>query len=687
VTGQPIGLMRLISCALFVAMFARLAGIGTGWLPGAPSLGAAAAVALALAGFQSAGPAATTRRLRLWAATHQFEIGLAALTVAALALRAPSLGADLGHHPPNIDEYRLAHNVKQYLATSAIGYHTVEHYPGILFWILAAASMLLYLQGLMDGAFMSISGMPVESFILAGRLTSVAAGAATVALAGLIGRQMAGHLAGWIAAALVAIAPLALATTTTNRNDPTQVLLLCAAVHAALASLDSKKRRWPALAGLFAGLATAVKYTSIFALVPALAAAGLRGDAPERARRAAISIAAFALALALTNHFLWWDVANFVRQLSDQVEITGPGHWAAMKNPPWYHAVVLSGSIGWALLALGAVTGAYALARGDRRAWVFWLLPILYSWFTTRRPSQFTRWVYPLLPFVAVAGAAGLVQALSWLRARINLRATSRPAIATVAVVAIGLALLAQPMWRGLSEVSRRINPQTHLAMERWVSGRPAGERVLVERGWLPLPDAAATVRRVPDMQRALGSSLYVLSAYDLVVISELHVRHPGLRQLSLVHRELTAPSRFGGRYGYDFFAYVPPKVPPLPGPINLRLDAADADRLLGPEWGAAEAGQPGRLLPASGAGISVPLASTGPVPITVIVTGPNLPDMPLAIADPAGPVALTAVRQDASRLALTGRIRLAPSGRPTEIVLTPDNRRIRVRVLQVTAG
>ena len=62
--------------------------------------------------------------------------------------------------------------------------------------------------------------------------------------------------------------------------------------------------------------------------------------------------------------------------------------------------------VGWALLILAAGFGVYGFATGRRQAWVFWLCPLLYSWFMTKRPSQFPRWVLPLLPFVAVAGAA-----------------------------------------------------------------------------------------------------------------------------------------------------------------------------------------------------------------------------------------------------------------------------------------
>ena len=681
--------LTALSGLLFAAMFARLGGVGAGWLPAAPVWGALALAAMALSRVADRGlprVAGGPAGWRALAVRHAFVLALAAVTVLALAVRLPGISTDLGHHPPNIDEHRLAANVKQFLATGAVGYHTVEHYPGILFWILAAASLVLYLRGLMEGAFATIRGMPVETFILAGRVVSAALGAGTVALVGLIGRQVSGVPAGIVAAALVALAPLAMQTAMTNRNDPMQVLLICATVHASLAAGGSDRRRWPVLAGVYGGLATAVKYTSAFALAPALAASMARGSVRERAARSACAMAAFGLATAVTNHFLWWDVANFVRQLSDQVGITGPGHWGAMDNPAAFHAEILARfGIGWPLLVLAAAFGAYTLARGDRRALIFWLLPVLYSWFTTKRPSQFPRWVYPLLPFAAVAGAA----ALAWLAGTLRARSVGagqarwRTALAGVLVaVAVG-----PPVWRGVSDLSRRLNPPTHILLEQWLAQRPAGEIVLLERGWLQLPAGSIAVRRVPDLARALDGSLYALAAADWVVVPEPLFRHPGLKRLGLARRFAADQHRFGGNVGYDFEVYSTPMVPPVPTPLEIRFESPDAAALLGDEWPSPVAGRPGRELPAAGASVFLPLAATTDVDFIVELeaTGPSAAE-PVTIADTAGAIALSA-RPGGHAVTLAGSARASVRGRPIELRILPQTRRTRVRVLRLVAG
>ncbi len=684
-------IVRVSAALVLAAMFARLGGLGVGVLPSAPVLGLLAAALLALSTLV-AHRNDVTRFLgggwRDWARANRFAIGLAILVAVAVLLRLPSIGNDLGHHPPNIDEHRLAVNVKAFLATGDVGYHTVEHYPGILFWILSGVSLLTYLKGLMAGAFITIRGMPVEDFILAGRLTSAVIGAATVGVVGLMGRRLAGVTGGLIAAGLFAFAPLAIQTTMTNRNDPIQVLLMSAAVLAAMASIESEERRWPILAGVFAGLATAVKYTSVFALVPALLAALIDGAWRERGVRASLALVGFGLAVAITNHFLWWDSANFVRQLSDQVAITGGGHWGAVSNPSAFQTGVLARfGIGWPLLVLGALVGAWRLASGDRLAWIFWVLPILYSWFTTQRPSQFPRWAYPLLPFVAVAAAAAIVWVAAALRTRFSTSGEASAARARLPLLAFGgLApvLIALPVWQGIVDVSRRVNPPTHLLLEAWLAERPAGERVLVERGWLNLKGPGA--QRVADLGKTLGSGVYPLTAADWIVVPEPLFTNPGLKQLSLA-RQFKADYGFGGRVGYNFDVYTPPVPPPIPTPVDIRLDAAEAAPFLGADWGSSAG--PGRELPATGASVFLPVSTSGPLTVQIELAGRGFTpgEPPVIVADGQGPLALTVASGSSSTMTLTGTARRAERGRTTELSITPEGRRVRVRVVRVVAG
>jgi Dolichyl-phosphate-mannose-protein mannosyltransferase len=684
--------VTVLPIVFFAALFLRLGGGGVTWLPSAIVLMGLGLAALAL-------NAAVTQRSSFWTgithdwrgliARYGFVAGLIALAVLAVLIRLPSIGADLGHQPLDIDEHRLAANVKQFFVKGEIGYHTVEHYPGLFFWMLTGTSLLIYLQGLMEGTLHSIREMPVESFVLAGRLTNTLVASATVVVTGLIGRQMSGTAAGLMAAGILAIAPLSVETMTAMRNDPAQALFVCAAIHAALAASSTDRRAWPVLAGLFSGIATAIKYTGVFALLPALVAALLRGSVSARAARVGLVLLGFVPAIATTNHFLWWDFPNFLRQLSDQVAITGPGHWAALENPAAFHIEILVRfGVGWALLILAAGYGVYGLATGRRDAWVFWLFPLFYSWFTTKRPSQFPRWVFPLLPFVAVAGAA----ALAWIVSSVRVspawtRRRSGPALGATALALLVVAVMGQPLWVGLITLSRRLTPPTQQLVEQWLRERPAGERVLVGQYWLDLTSSRLTVRRVPDLGAALQGGLYSLASNDWVVVPEPFFQNPGLKRLMFVRRVSADQRSLGGNIGYDFEIYASPKLPPSTGRLEIRLGEAEAEPFLGPEWDAPAIGQPGRQLPPKGASLYLPPRSGAVARISVDVAGTNLPagNSPIAITDAAGPILLGDVPASASSgRSSTGVARLAAGGRATELRLTPANPLHRVRVIRL---
>lgn len=675
--------VRVLAAA---AIFARLGGVA--WLPPAPVLAALLLAWLAVDAVRRADGRLAWRR----SGFDWYAVALAALLVLTVLVRLPSLSADLGHQPPDIDGHRLGASIRHFFLTGSVEHTTVEHYPGIVFWAMAATSLGAYLSGLMRGSFASVLGMPVESFMFAARLTNVLAAAGTVACTAGIARRLGGRGAAIGAAAIVAFVPLAVDTSTATRNDSGQVLLLVAAVWATLVAFDSGSTRWLAVAGVFGGLATGAKYTSAFILVPALVAAVSMRPAADRIRRALTATAGFAAAVAVTNHFLWWDFANFVRQLSDQVAITGPGHWAASANPAAMHRTVLATlGPGWPLLMLGAAWGAWGLARGRDRAWLFWSFPLLYSWFTTHRPSQFARWVYPLLPFVAVAGACGVAVAVAALSrwpgwGRIARGPAARAVVATLLVgVTFG-----PPLWAGAVTISRRMTPSTARVLESWLRDRvPAGNTVLLEDGWLDLREAPFGVMRVPNLAWVLAPGRNALAAADWVVVPETHFGNPALTSLALMKQVAADQRSFGGNLGFDYRVYVTPRLAPVEV-VDLALDDPAAAPALGSEWETASDGQPGRLLPDRSAALYLPPPAHDEVSIEVDVAGAgDTPAGPPLVVTLAGdPITLTDVASPAPGVRrLVGRLQVRHASRAVEMRLDPVRRGARLRVLRVHVG
>jgi hypothetical protein len=265
-------------------------------------------------------------------------------------------------------------------------------------------------------------------------------------------------------------------------------------------------------------------------------------------------------AVAVTNHYIWSDFPNFLKQLSDQIAITGPGHWGATDDPRGFYVLILGRfGTGVALLVLAAAFAVYTLATRRLDFWIAVSFPILYLAFMAGRPSQFPRWVYPMLPFVAIMSAASVVMIGERLRAWMRTRSVSpRTAHAVVGLLVAGV--LAQPMWSGAVSVSRRLTVPPYARAEARIRelAKP-GEVVLLEKGWLDLSTSGVTTRRVEDLRKTLDGGLDQFSGAGWVVVPKTQFGHPTLRQLGFYER-IHADQGFGGSVGYDYEIYAVPK-------------------------------------------------------------------------------------------------------------------------------
>jgi len=548
-----------LSAAVFVA---RLGGVGASWLPATGVLAAIYAI-LALSA-RLPDDAVSRGSVNAFVRRHGFTIALIAVVALGVAIRLPRLNAELGHTPLDIDEQRLAENVRHFFITGELVHTTVEHYPGLVFWLFSAAAFVGYTRLLSAGRAIPPDLLPVERFVAWARLANVGVAAGIIVLTALIGRRIFNARAGIAAAAIVAIAPLSTATTLVVRNDPGMVLAVLAAVYCALVALDDGRPRWIVLAGAVGGLATGIKYSSVFVIVPVIAAAWMRGSSVGRAMRCVLACGAFVVAVGVSNHFIWADVPTFLQQLSDQVAITGAGRWSASANPAAMYVQVLAGSTGAGavLLAAAACFIVYALTAPRTRTLIFLAFPVFYMWFMTHRPAQFARWVFPLLPFVAVAGTGALMAAVERLlrdwQQRTGVTPHTRHAIPAIVAVVVVLAA-AQPLTGAATDFSRRLSTPTHTLAERWLAEHVhGGEPVLTEDGWLDLAGLPSPVRRVPDLRALLDGGVAACAGAAWVVVPETDFGHPTLTRLAFVQR-FHAGQGFGGNTGYDYEIYRVP--------------------------------------------------------------------------------------------------------------------------------
>lgn len=551
--GTPALAARATALVAATAIVCRLAGLGVTWLPPTMLLVLLLGVSHATEWFlreRSRVP------LRALAREHAFVLAVAALVVLTLVVRLSNLTSDLGHVPLDIDENRLAANIKLYFVTGALGHETVEHYPGLAFWLFAGAAFLRFVRGLGAGLVTTPAHLSVAEFVAAARIANVFVAMGIVALTACIGRRIAGTW-GLLAALLVAIVPLSIDTTTVCRCDPVMVLAVLGAVQLSLVALDRTGSAWFIAAGAVAGIATGVKYSGVFALGPVLVATLAFVSWRDRLKAGMQACAAFVAAIAITNHFIWYDFPNFLIQLTLQVAITGRGHWAATDNPAGFYMMILDRfGPGVGLMALAGAFAAYTLSTRRKDRWTFVSFPLWYLAVMASRPSQFPRWVFPLLPFATIAAVAAIGQAYGAIASRDARRIRAWRAITVVAVVT----LMAQPLWAGIVSASRRLATPTHVLAERWITEHVApGATVIVERGWLVLDGTPVQVRRVDDLKKTLDGGLAMLAGAQWVVVPEPDYGHPLLQSLSLYDRIHGEP-RLGSGTGYDYSFYAVPQ-------------------------------------------------------------------------------------------------------------------------------
>ncbi|HET7142086.1 MAG TPA: glycosyltransferase family 39 protein [Candidatus Limnocylindria bacterium] len=128
-------------------------------------------------------------------------------------------------------------------------------------------------------------------------------GVAAVALLYLSVRREAGVLAGVVAGTVLALTPVAALMFRFNNPDALLTLLLVAAAHATVRSLDRGSLRWLAVAGVCIGLAFLTKMLEGLMIVPVLVAVYLVA-APGTMRRRLAGVGVAALATVVSAG--WW---------------------------------------------------------------------------------------------------------------------------------------------------------------------------------------------------------------------------------------------------------------------------------------------------------------------------------------------------------------------------------------------
>jgi hypothetical protein len=327
-------------------------------------------------------------------------------------------------------------------------------YPRLLMYLLAAVYGAFYAVGRIAGAFDSFAEFVSYwhrswwVFFLIGRLVSVAAGVASVAVLYKLASRIGTTRLALVSAFLLATAFLHVRDSHYATTDVMTTLLALGSVLWALRLAETGRARDANVGALLAGLTTATKYNAALLALP-LGIAGARrmrecADAGIATRVRASRWVPMALVMTgvflVVSPYILFDYERF----KFARDVLGQSYQSGMKTglapePGWLHhlRVSLWHGVGGPTLLLAPV-GLVAVSR--RKPWaalVILAFPLGYFAVAGAGRLLFVRYMVPVVPFVCLFAAAG-IEALA-------ARLKARPWLPAGAVAALLAAVTAAP--------------------------------------------------------------------------------------------------------------------------------------------------------------------------------------------------------------------------------------------------
>jgi Dolichyl-phosphate-mannose-protein mannosyltransferase len=406
------------------------------------------------------------------------------------------------------------------------------HYPAFLMDATTVAASALAAVGgdsneLRDGARATITTPYIEivepwSLVIAGRLVVLALAIANIVLVALLGTRLAGRRVGLLAALFVAVLPIFVTRGSIVISDTAAAAFATAALYCSARVVTASSRRqlvtWLVIGGGASGLACTSKYTIGTVLLAVCVAVALRQDRSvwDRLKLGGLAVAAFALIAALSTPALVFRTSEVV----DALEFLERSYTTRPPTESYWEQLLHAREFG-RLMLLAGFAGLVLLARSRRAR------PIVFAYLAFAIPTlalllragfQPVRNILPLIPFVAIAAAATIVEAVRFVGARLRLSHQSQALVAVV----IALALCWAPLQGGTRRyiATERGHVDTRTWVRQWVAARVHDdERVLVAEEVSMLP---GELRRIcADVTLGSQRRAAPVDTYDWVVLGD----------------------------------------------------------------------------------------------------------------------------------------------------------------------
>lgn len=149
--------------------------------------------------------------------------------------------------------------------------------------------------------------------------------------------------------------------------------------------------------------------------------------------------------LFATSPYVLIDWPRVVRALTATQSMFLSGHSIVLGRGWWYYAsVVLPAAVGWPIFLAGVTGTCLLLVTRFRQAAVVVAFPIAYYIVAGRGLGVFARYILPVVPFLCLAAAWLLVQAVRWATRKVS------PTRRRVAMVAATMVMLAPTAYKSV---------------------------------------------------------------------------------------------------------------------------------------------------------------------------------------------------------------------------------------------
>ena len=417
-------------------------------------------------------------------------VALVAILAGALALRLVGLRFGLPY-VYNPDEVAIMSRALAF-AKGDLNPHNFL-YPTFYFYVLFAWEGVTALAAVATRAVSSFGAFQREFFFdptrvyVAGRLLTALLGTATVAATWAWVRRLAGPVAALTAALIVAIAPLHVRDSHYVKHDVPVTLLIVLAYLAYERLWNPPQDKEPnalrplVAAGVVTGAAFSTHYYTVFLALPLAwaAAHGARSRAGA-ARRILLAGAISAVVFFALSPFVLAEPATAVRDIHANRQIVvdrAVGSLGYAATSAEYARMLLLDTVGWPFVLFAGV----GIVRADRKVTLRLLAFVVPFALFIASTFPASRYLVPLVPFVASFAGIAIAQIAGWNRA------AAWVAVAASSVLPIRASIVTD-------EFIRRTDTRT-LAARYIESNVPAGSTVLLQPYSVELEPTADVLR------------------------------------------------------------------------------------------------------------------------------------------------------------------------------------------------